>query len=294
MPLACRDTTAATARYVTLLPTSSIRGLLSEASSARFSSNGPDKLPKGFERFGAGSPTGFEKFTPRKPKDTASKKEGAKEHSQTPKKKSQTPKKKSQTPKKESQTPKKNGDKKDPKDDNSLELVTYSFTALLLLNWMSGWFQNQYEEITMQEMIKDYLVKGLIRRIEVEDMSQCYVHLIEKGKVFTIQLGVPEQFEARLEAIQSEMNLSPLEYISIEYVQTEPQSNFILTIACLGSLFFLLKRTGVLKLSMPANTSTANRMNSLFGMGKVSPAGVKDLNTNIKISDVAGMKEAKK
>merc|ERR1719464_2520720 len=78
------------------------------------------------------------------------------------------------------------------------------------------------DEITIQDMMREYLMKGYVDKIQIVNKSLCRVHLRPEApgsaRTLTIQLGTPEAFEAKIEQLQTELGLSPLEYVAIQYV----------------------------------------------------------------------------
>ncbi|CAE8600994.1 unnamed protein product [Polarella glacialis] len=77
------------------------------------------------------------------------------------------------------------------------------------------------DEITIQEMLREYLMKGYVEKIQIVNKSFCRVHLrpdAPNNKSLNIQLGTPEAFEAKLEAVQLELGIPIMDQVPIQYV----------------------------------------------------------------------------
>merc|ERR1719203_1275313 len=82
--------------------------------------------------------------------------------------------------------------------------------------------------------MREYLMKGYVDKIQIVNKSYCRVHLrpdapgTSANKILTIQLGTPEAFEAKIEQLQNELGLSPLDHVAIQYVnETELMSELL-------------------------------------------------------------------
>merc|ERR1719446_709423 len=74
------------------------------------------------------------------------------------------------------------------------------------------------EEVTVQDLMRDYLPKGSIEKVQIVNRSFCRVHLrpeegYQAGRQLTIQLGAPDLFEMKLETAQAELGLAGIDHI---------------------------------------------------------------------------------
>merc|ERR1719161_376156 len=82
--------------------------------------------------------------------------------------------------------------------------------------------EEQPPEITMQEFLRECLVKGYVDRLQIVNQSICRVFLRNETpnvpvtshgkKVLLIQLGSLESFEANIEQVQVQLGLEPLDF----------------------------------------------------------------------------------
>lgn len=254
-------------------------GRLESASRRLFSSQKP---PKGFERYyknkkGQGQPEKPEK--PEKPKETGRTSE--------------------------SQSSKKEGPKEDPKSPTGLDnqrvvrVSLLTMAGVLVLSLLNQDRRNE-GEITSQELLKDYLMKGLVAKIQIVNKTFCRVHLrpeVQGGdapKTLTIQLGSPETFEAKLEQAQHDLGIPSVEQIPIQYVE---ESDFLsdLLPQLPGLLFLVVLFMGLRSMSRgaPGMPGAGPGGRSIFNIGKIFPQGAKDLKSKVKFADVAGLDQAK-
>merc|ERR1719253_1372673 len=81
-------------------------------------------------------------------------------------------------------------------------------------------------EITVQELVRDYLVSGQVAALQIVNRRFCRVRLnrdsagreTEEGRLLTIQLGNPEAFEARIEQAQLSFSVPRTEHVPIQHV----------------------------------------------------------------------------
>ncbi|AFZ79321.1 ATPase, AAA family domain containing protein [Theileria equi strain WA] len=185
----------------------------------------------------------------------------------------------------------------DPKSKYNLVLEPWSLfiigmTSVLLLELMDT--RNLRNEITMQEFISKYFMKGYVTRIQVvnKEFCRCYISQIPPlvlPKYVTFRIGSVDSFEQKINDIQASMGLHPQDYIPIRYVN---ETNFLSEVKkSLPYLFFtILLVTGLRKISIKG----AGGMDRIFKIGRATPMDVKDLKVKVKFKDVAGMHEAKK
>jgi len=158
------------------------------------------------------------------------------------------------------------------------------------------------DEITIQEMMREYLMRGFVDKIQIVNKSYCRVHLRQDapgsnaGRMLTIQLGTPEAFEAKLEQLQNELGLSPLDHVPIQYVnETDFLAELLPHVPSLLILIPLILAGRAMASGMggPGGPTGPGGRN-IFSIGKAFPAGQKDLKSKVKFSDVAGLEQAKK
>lgn len=159
-------------------------------------------------------------------------------------------------------------------------------------------------EITIQEMMKEYLMKGYVDKIQIVNRSFCRVYLRSDApgnnanKVLLIQLGAPEAFEAKIEQFQNELGVPPLDHVPIQYVnESDLWSELLPHLPSLLFLIPLLLAARAMSQGMgggagPGGGGPGGR--NIFSIGKAFPSGQKDVKSSIKFDDVAGMDQAKK
>jgi AFG3 family protein len=175
--------------------------------------------------------------------------------------------------------------------------------AVMLVLYLYNEREPPREEITIQELIKEYLMNGHIDKIQIVNMEYCRVFLrydapgTQAGKELQISLGNLEVFEAKLEQVQRELGLSPLEFVPIQYVT---ESNLLYEfLPHLPSLLVFVLMIFFARSMMsgaggggPGGGLGGGR--NMFSIGKAFPQGAKDLKSKVQFSDVAGMSQAKK
>ncbi|XP_952288.1 mitochondrial respiratory chain complexes assembly protein (AFG3 homologue), putative [Theileria annulata] len=148
-------------------------------------------------------------------------------------------------------------------------------------------------EITFQEFLSKYFIKGYVDRIQVvnKDFCRCYLSdlsPIKTPKFVSFRLGSIDAFEQKIDDIQGSMGLHPQNYIPIHYVN---EVNFLAEVKKITPfvLVTLLLAMGVRKISVKSSSG----MDRFLKMGKASPLEGRDVKVNVKFEDVAGMREAK-
>ncbi|KAL7065913.1 AFG3 ATP-dependent protease family protein [Cryptosporidium serpentis] len=181
--------------------------------------------------------------------------------------------------------------------------------------------KNNNNKITFQEFLSLYLSKGLVEKIIIfnGEIGRAYLKILpneliltksssnyddtqlsnsestklnninSKSKIIDFTIGSLDSFERQVRDIQIHMGIDILNHIPIEFSKSilfhDFFKNFIPT--TLGLLFtFLLLRIG-------SKSLNNNNPDKLFKMGRIQPIKIKDIKSNIKFCDVAGMKEAK-
>ncbi|EDO08086.1 ATP-dependent metalloprotease FtsH/HflB family protein [Babesia bovis T2Bo] len=171
-------------------------------------------------------------------------------------------------------------------------LIIIGIGSMLLLDVLdSGGLRN---EITLQEFIGKYLMKGLVERIQIVNKEFCRCSLVTgvdhtMPRVVSFRIGSLEAFEQKLDDIQASMGIHPQDYIGIHYVNE---------VNVLGELkhyipfmvVMMLLGLGLRKLTV----RSTGGMDRFFRMGKMNIVDAKDVKVDVKFKDVAGMHEAKK
>merc|ERR1719235_3088940 len=174
--------------------------------------------------------------------------------------------------------------------------------GLLALLFSRGNEDSRLPIVTFQEMLNNFLLRGQVERLVVMNKQYCRVHIRpdapspQAGQVYIIQLGSPDQFEGKVESVQKELNIPVQEYIPIQYVsETSMAEDFLAavpTLVAIASLAILVRFMNAASGSMGGMGGSGGGRN-IFQVGKAFPAGKKDLKSDVKFSDVAGMHQAK-
>jgi len=275
-------------------------------------SGGKKKPPKGFEKFYESAKSKGEKGETPTGKDKGQAPAEAKD-AQRPKEKAEQSETKTEAPKESPKEGKKRtsssgkGQGANPDFQQLFQsgkvpqsgLVMGLFTAFAIYYYASPEAQ---DEITIQEMLREYLVKGYVERIQIVNKTSCRVELrgdapgSMAGKTVNIQLGTPESFEAKLAQMQNELGLSPLDHVPIQYV-TEVNylgeaMQFMPSLLILIPLMFALRSMSG-GLGGPGAGGGGSGGRNIFNIGKAIPTGGKDLKSKVKFADVAGLNQAK-
>eukprot|EP00440_Ansanella_granifera_P024123 gb/GFBE01026201.1/.p1 GENE.gb/GFBE01026201.1/~~gb/GFBE01026201.1/.p1 ORF type:complete len:833 (+),score=220.58 gb/GFBE01026201.1/:1-2499(+) len=281
--------------------------------------SGEKKPAKGFEKFYRASEAAKDGKKPEAEAAEAKKESGPKE---TPAK--EAPKtEKDAGGKKESSSSGK-GDKKSEKKTPPNNSQQQSWVLLAGLGAFGAYLYSAREtepekEITIQEMLRDYLMKGHVDKIQIVNKSYCRVHLhpdapVPTGsassssssssssgpaaKTLTIQLGTPEAFEAKLEHAQTELGIAPMDQVAIQYVEeTDFMSEILPHLPSLLILIPLMmaarSMTGGMGPGGPGMGGGGPGGRNIFSIGKAFPSGQKDVKSKVKFADVAGLDQAK-
>ena len=153
-------------------------------------------------------------------------------------------------------------------------------------------------ETTFQSFLSSFLYKGQVERIQVVNRSFARVFIrndesSSPQQVYRIQLGGVEQFEAKLDMIQSQMGLDPVNFVPIQYKEERDLKQD--AIAIFPSLVMLaLLALGVRNLrGMAKEMGPGGDKGGIFSIRKANIVAGKDLKQKTKFSDVAGLQQAK-
>jgi len=265
---------------------------------SRFCSEGK-KPAKGFEKFYRSAEKGKEgpKETPKEKPSEQAEAETA-EKSNGPK---ESPKTETKNSGKSSESQEQKSPKKDPQNGQRVQTLGLlaGMGAFTLYMYLAGETQAPDDEITIQGMIREYLVKGYVEKIQIVNQTVARVQLSAdapggaSSQSLTIRLGRPEAFEAKLEHVQSDLGISPTDHIPIQYVnETDYASELMPYLPSLLILIPMLMVARSMGSGMPGGGGGPGGRN-MFTMGKAFPNGQKDVKSKVKFADVAGLDQAK-
>lgn len=168
--------------------------------------------------------------------------------------------------------------------------------------FLAAYFNMRHEddapqEVTMQEMLKEYLIKGNVEKIQIVNQAQARVFLRKESQsaqqpMVTINLGRAEAFEQKLENVQNELGIAAMEHIPVQYInETDYLSELLPYVPSLLFLIPLLLVSRSIGGGIPGAGGPGGR--NVFSIGKAFPSGKKDLKSTVKFADVAGLEQAK-
>ncbi|KAK4127377.1 ATP-dependent metallopeptidase Hfl [Parathielavia appendiculata] len=189
-----------------------------------------------------------------------------------------------------------------PRRLDGSEILTWVISAALLYPFYSMFFPGESSrEITWQELRKNFLDKGLVKKLVVAG-DRVRVEL-DRDAVRTMypdsqaananfsyyfSIGSIDAFERRLDEAQQELGVPASERIPVSYAREGMAANLLMafgpTILLVGLLFWASRRAS----GMGGGSS------GMFGFGKSKAKMFNhDSAVKVKFSDVAGMDEAK-
>ena len=171
---------------------------------------------------------------------------------------------------------------------------------------LSSVLKQKMAEITVQEFIADFLLKGNVARIDVVNRSFARVYVRSDdpnhpyaGQVLRMNFGSLEQLEAKIDVTQMQLGLAPDQFIPIHHVnETEPGSVISTIIPWMLMLLPLLfvrrafKDIGKMMDGKGGMGGGAGGGRNAFNFGKVDMAG-KELKSTVRFPDVAGLRQSK-
>ena len=160
-------------------------------------------------------------------------------------------------------------------------------------------------EITVQEFIADYLLKGQVASMDIVNRSYARVRVRSDdlnhpyaGQTLRMNFGSLEQLESKIDMTQMQLGLAPDQFIPIHHVnETEPGSvigSVLPWVFMLLPLLFIrraFKDMGKMMDGKGGMGGGGGGRNA-FNFGKVDMGG-KDLKSLVKFTDVAGLKQSK-
>lgn len=165
-------------------------------------------------------------------------------------------------------------------------LVAMGIVGLVLY----GVVQNNTTELSWQEFVRDYLMKGQVESVTVHNKNYVRVKCTrDQLSRHYFRIGSVEAFERNMEDIQNKMNIDVMNRVPILYkedLQVNLGSIFSALIT-LGMLFFLwsaLKGAGLGK---------TGKGKGIFGMIESTAKLINPKEIDVKFKDVAGCEEAK-
>ena len=199
-----------------------------------------------------------------------------------------------------------------PNNSNPMRSPTSPWQALaagaLGYILLSSAMKQRFTEITVQEFIADFLLKGNVSRVDIVNRNYARVHVRSddpnhpfSGQVLRMNFGSLEQLEAKIDVTQMQLGLAPDQFIPIHHVnETEPGSIVSTVLPWVFMLLPLLfirrafkdigKMMGDGKGGMGGGMGGGGR--NAFNFGKVDMAG-KDLKSAVRFTDVAGLRQSK-
>jgi len=190
-------------------------------------------------------------------------------------------------------------------------LAGAAFAALVSYNY-SQW--EAPEEITAQDMIREFLLKGTVEKIQIVNRSACRVYLkegtpgVNSTGYLVIQLGSVDAFEIKLEQVQYALGIESADRVPIQYVREFNYNGFLYaygpTVLIMASL--MLAARGMMNgnpmgglpgrggMGGPMGGGAKGGGRNMFNMGKAFPEGTKPMKSEVRFKDVAGNEQAKR
>ncbi|MCL4118737.1 UNVERIFIED_CONTAM: hypothetical protein GTU68_037136 [Idotea baltica] len=160
-----------------------------------------------------------------------------------------------------------------------------------------AYYQMGYREITWKEFSNNYLMRGIVEKLEVVNKKWVRVKLqpgnnIEGSTTLWFTIGSVDAFERNIETTQMEAGVEPINFVPVVYKsELEPSSvsSFLPTLLIIGFLVYMMRRSAQMM-----GGSGGRRGGGLFGGVMESTAKmVNPSEIGVKFLDVAGCEEAK-
>mmetsp|Transcript_45521 Transcript_45521/g.97586 ORF Transcript_45521/g.97586 Transcript_45521/m.97586 type:complete len:852 (-) Transcript_45521:241-2796(-) len=206
-------------------------------------------------------------------------------------------------------------DKKPEGNDSNVNYVLMGALAAAGLSY--GWSQLEGpDEITVQELLRDHIVKGDIEKLQIVNRSLCRAYLREgtttsqsnSQRYLQIQLGSVDAFESKMEQIEEAMGIEPADRIPIQYVS---EINWGGILAAYGptiliTMSLILGIRGFMNgnpmggipgkggFGGPLGGGSQGGGRNLFNMNKAFADGKGTVKPDVRFKDVAGQEQAKR
>ena len=171
--------------------------------------------------------------------------------------------------------------------------------------FLSSILKQRMTEITVQEFIADFLLKGNVSRMDIvnRNFARVYVRSDDPnhpfaGQTLRMNFGSLEQLEAKIDMTQMQLGLAPDQFIPVHHVnETEPGSVVSTVLPWVFMLLPLLFIRRAFKdigkmMDGKGGMGGGGGGRNAFNFGKVDMAG-KDLKSQIRFTDVAGLRQSK-
>ncbi|KAK9174532.1 ATP-dependent zinc metalloprotease FtsH [Cryptosporidium meleagridis] len=174
---------------------------------------------------------------------------------------------------------------------DKLLISILGISSLVLFSKMK--YDEYKNTITLQEFVNLYLSKGYVDKIQVNnERGKAYLkENVNNSKLKTVYFSIGDfsSFESKMKQVQDSTGMNTLNFVPIEYshlISFRKILNDLLPRAIGITIALLLLRS----FSKSIGNSASDR---LIKSNYSSFSQVKNMNKNIKFSDIAGMKEAK-
>jgi AFG3 family protein len=178
-------------------------------------------------------------------------------------------------------------------------------------------YRKPMEELIYHEFLNDYLLKSLVKEINITKDRRSNVFNFRAeiemtdGQRFYMVLGSQESFLAKLDMVQRQMGKQPNQFIPVKYLNTDEQMrpfffNMFIGVLALGAFYQVFKGRnggagGLGKTGKNAKKgSSGGGWGDMMGGGRFgsmnkSPANVygEDKKIEVRFKDVAGAENAK-
>jgi AFG3 family protein len=155
---------------------------------------------------------------------------------------------------------------------------------------------NPQRDVSFQEFLGEYLYKGRVSKIDVINRQFARVHLNDASEPpLKINLSSPEQFESKLDVIQSQLGLDPVQFVPVEHkeeiVLSDELFKYLPSLLLLIPIILSMRMlsTGLKDLG----SGGSGGKGGVFSFRKANPITPKDMKQKVKFSDVAGLTQVK-
>ncbi|XP_014261770.1 AFG3-like protein 2 isoform X1 [Cimex lectularius] len=175
------------------------------------------------------------------------------------------------------------------------KIVLYGICGLAGFIGSIAFFEMGHHEITWKEFHNDYLMRGLVDRVEVVNKRWVNVRLkpgatVDKAPSLWFNIGSVEAFERNLERAQIDMNVEPSNYIPVVYkgeLQFSDLFAIVPSLLLLGLFVYMMKR------SADMIGTRGRKGGGIFGVMESTAKLINSSDIGVRFKDVAGCEEAK-